>query len=62
MRSSWLYLTAIIDWYSRYIIAWMLDDTMDIGFVLGMSRKALQIGTPTIMNSDQGSDVRQEVA
>ncbi|WP_432748869.1 IS3 family transposase [Pectinatus frisingensis] len=56
IRSSWLYLTAIIDWYSRYVIAWMLDDTMDIGFVLETSRKALQIGTPTIMNSDQGSD------
>jgi len=56
IRSSWLYLTAIIDWYLRYIIAWMLDNTMDIGFVLETSRKALQIGTPTIMNSDQGSD------
>lgn len=55
IRSSWLYLTAIIDWYSRYVIAWMLDDTMDIEFVLETSRKALQIGTPTIMNSDQGS-------
>ena len=56
IRSSWLYLTAIIDWYSRYVIAWMLDDTMDIGFVLETSRNALQMGTPAIMNSDQGSD------
>lgn len=55
IRSSWLYLVAIIDWYSRYVLSWMLDDTMDIGFVLETSCNALNIATPEIMNSDQGS-------
>lgn len=55
IRSSWLYLVAIIDWYSRYVIGWMLDDTLDIGFVLETSSNALKIATPEIMNSDQGS-------
>ncbi len=55
IRSSWLYLVAIIDWYSRYILDWMLDDTLDMGFVLQTGHNALKIATPEIMNSDQGS-------
>lgn len=42
IRSSWLYLVAIIDWYSRYVLDWMLDDTMDVGFVIETSRNALE--------------------
>lgn len=34
VQKSWLYLTAIIDWYSRYIISWEIDDTLEIPFVL----------------------------
>ncbi len=52
IRSSWLYLVAIIDWYSQYVLDWMLDDTMDIGFVLETSRNAFEKATPEIMNSD----------
>lgn len=55
VRSSWLYLTAIIDWYSRYVVSWMLDDTLAIDFVLEACRNALKTGVPEIMNSDQGS-------
>jgi len=55
IRSSWLYLVAIIDWYSRYVLDWMLDDTMEIEFVLETSRRALEAAVPQIMNSDQGS-------
>lgn len=55
LASSWLYLTAIMDWYSRYIIAWEINDRLEISFVLEASRKALAIGSPDIMNSDQGS-------
>lgn len=55
IRSSWLYLVAIIDWYSRYVLDWQIDDTLDIGFVLEASRNALEISVPEIMNSDQGS-------
>lgn len=55
IRRSWLYLTAIIDWYSRYVVAFMLDDTLEIGFVLETCKTALQKAVPIIMNSDQGS-------
>ena len=55
IQRSWLYLVAIIDWFSRYVLAWMIDDTLDIGFVLETSHNALQKAKPEIMNSDQGS-------
>ncbi len=55
VRTDWLYLVAIIDWFSRYVLHWEPDDTMAIDFVLDTSRKALEISTPGIMNSDQGS-------
>ncbi len=55
IRRSWLYLTAILDWYSRYVVAWMIDDTLEIGFVLDTCNTALKTAVPSIMNSDQGS-------
>jgi len=55
IRRSWLYLVAILDWYSRYVVAWMIDDTLEIGFVLEACETALRQAVPDIMNSDQGS-------
>lgn len=55
IKTDWLYLVAIIDWFSRYVLHWNLSDSMEIGFVLDTSQKALEISTPEIMNSDQGS-------
>ena len=55
VKTSWLYLVAIIDWYSRFVLHWQLGDTMEIDFVLDTSRKALNVSSPEIMNSDQGS-------
>jgi len=55
IRTSWLYLVAIIDWYSRYVIDWMLDDSLEIDFVLETSKRSLTRGKPNIMNCDQGS-------
>lgn len=55
IRTDWLYLVAIIDWFSRYVISWELSDTMDIDFVLNTSQNALKKAAPEIMNSDQGS-------
>jgi len=55
IKKSFLYLVAIIDWFSRYVIEWMVDDTLEIGFVLETCQNALQCGAPRIMNSDQGS-------
>jgi len=55
VRRSWLYLTAILDWHSRYVVAWAIDDTLEIGFVLEACKTALKAAAPLIMNSDQGS-------
>lgn len=55
LRHGWLYLVAILDWYSRYVVSWALDETLEIGFVLDAIAQALQVATPTIWNTDQGS-------
>jgi putative transposase len=55
LKSGWLYLVAILDWYSRYVISWALDDTLELPFVLDAVDRALAMATPTIWNSDQGS-------
>jgi len=55
MLCGFMYLTAIIDWYSRYVLSWALSDTLEIDFVLEAARDALRHGKPEIMNSDQGS-------
>ena len=51
----WMYLVAIIDWYSRYIVSWELSDTLEIEFVLVAVDRALGQARPEIWNSDQGS-------
>ena len=51
-----MYLTAIIDWFSRKIMGWELSDTLDTAPVLDAIRNAVdRFGTPAILNSDQGS-------
>lgn len=55
MQAGWLYLVAIIDWFSRYIVSWELDDTLQMPFVLSAVDRALGTGQPEILNSDQGS-------
>ena len=55
LLGGWLYLVAILDWYSRYVVAWELDQTLEIGFVLAAMRRALCQANPDICNSDQGS-------
>jgi len=55
LRSGWLYLFAVLDWYSRFVVSWTLDLTLDIGFVLEAMQTALATATPIICNSDQGS-------
>ena len=50
-----MYFVAIIDWYSRYVVAWELDQTLEVGFVLSAVRRALNQVKPEILNSDQGS-------
>jgi putative transposase len=55
LRAGWMYLVAILDWFSRYIIAWELDDTLELPFVLSAVERALDRAQPVIWNSDQGS-------
>jgi putative transposase len=55
LRYGWLYLVAIIDWFSRYVVSWTLDDTLAIGFVLDVLAQALSSARPEIWNTDQGS-------
>lgn len=57
LKSGWLYLVAVLDWHSRYIVSWELDQTLEIEFVLKAVEKALvgPGGGPEIFNSDQGS-------
>ena len=55
MGRGHMYLTAIIDWYSRYIVGWELSDSLDSAPVLAAVKKAVSIyGKPEIINSDQG--------
>jgi putative transposase len=50
-----MYLVAILDWYSRYVVNWQLDDSLTIDFVLTAVDQALAQQRPLIWNSDQGS-------
>lgn len=52
---GWLYLVAILDWFSRYVVSWALDDTLSLPFVLDALGQALRSATPEIWNTDQGS-------
>ena len=54
MHKGFLYLTAFMDWYSRFIVAWRLSTTLTTDFVIEAAREALSVGIPEITNSDQG--------
>ncbi len=55
LRHGFVYLTAIIDWYSRCIVGWELDDTLATPMVIRALEKAFEVARPEILNSDQGS-------
>ncbi|HSQ54690.1 MAG TPA: IS3 family transposase [Gemmata sp.] len=54
MASGFMYLAAVIDWFSRYVIAWRLSNTLDGSFCLEMLEEALRGGRPEVFNTDQG--------
>ena len=60
MSRGFLYLVAIIDWYSRYVISWRLSNTLDADFCVAVLEEALRRGTPEIFNTDQGSQFTGE--
>jgi len=60
MARGFLYLIAIIDWYSRYVLSWRLSNTLDAGFCVEALEEALKKGKPEIFNTDQGSQFTSE--
>ena len=60
MAQGFLYLVAIIDWYSRHVLAWRLSNTLDGGFCVEALEEALQKGRPDIFNTDQGAQFTGE--
>jgi putative transposase len=52
LLKGWMYLAAILDWYSRYVISWQLDQTLEMPFVLAAAQRALSTAVPVIWNSD----------
>ena len=52
---GFMYLVAVIDWHSRYVLAWQLSNTLDGIFCLDALRQALSTGRPKIFNTDQGA-------
>lgn len=55
MSLGFMYLVAIMDWFSRYVLAWQLSNTLDVGFCVDALCRALQRGQPLIFNTDQGA-------
>lgn len=60
MRHGFLYLTAVLDWYSRLVLSWRLSNSLDVQFCLEALEEALSKGTPEIFNTDQGSQFTSE--
>lgn len=60
LKGAWMYLVAIIDWYSRFVLSWELSDTMTVDFCISALEEALTYGLPEIHNSDQGSQMTAE--
>jgi putative transposase len=54
MPTGFMYLTAVIDWHSRYVLSWKLSNTLDAGFCIEALEEALGQGCPEVFNTDQG--------
>jgi putative transposase len=55
LHGGFVYLVAVMDWFSRYVLSWAVSITMDVGFCLEALEQALGVATPGIFNSDQGA-------
>ena len=55
LRGGFLYLVAVMDWFSRYVLSWELSNSMETSFCLAALDAAFRHGKPDIFNSDQGS-------
>lgn len=54
VRGGFFYLTAVMDWFSRYVLAWELSNSLDSSFCVDALGRALEQGQPEIFNTDQG--------
>jgi putative transposase len=54
MPAGFMYLTAVMDWHSRYVLSWRLSNTLDVDFCLEALEEALSRGCPEVFNTDQG--------
>ena len=55
MPQGFMYLTAVMDWYSRYVLSWRLSNTLEVEFCLEALGEALSQGCPEVFNTDQGA-------
>ena len=55
LRNGFVYLTAVMDWYSRYVLSWKLSSRLEGSFCLEALDEALLHGKPEVFNTDQGS-------
>lgn len=60
MQHGYLFLVAVMDWFSRYVLAWELSNSLETGFCLTALNRALGKATPGICNTDQGSQFTSE--
>jgi len=60
LAQGFVYLVAVMDWFSRYVLSWALSLTLEMDFCLEALRGALRRGRPEIFNSDQGSQFTNE--
>lgn len=58
---GFLYLVAIMDWVSRYVVSWALSTSLEVDFCLGALERAFRVGCPEIFNTDQGSQFTSKV-
>lgn len=61
MARGFLYLVAIMDWYSRYVLAWRLSNTLETDFCVEALEEALRKGVPEMFNTDQGGQFTSQV-
>jgi putative transposase len=60
LERGWVYVAAVMDWFSRCVLAWEMSNTLDSSFCVEALKKAMALGTPEIFNSDQGSQFTSE--
>jgi putative transposase len=60
MWRGFMYLVAVMDWFSRYVVAWDVSNSMESGFCVAVLKRALHKATPVIFNTDQGSQFTSE--